>query len=56
MIVGSGIDIAEVPRLERTIARYMEWMRPFEGTGDYLRVAEEAMRGQGVVRKARVRG
>ncbi len=42
---------ADIP-LERTIERYIEWICPFQGTGDYLRVAEEAMRGHGVVRKA----
>jgi dTDP-L-rhamnose 4-epimerase len=44
---------ADIP-LERTIERYLEWVRPFQGTGAYLKAAEEAMRGQNVVRKAGV--
>jgi len=43
---------AEIP-LERTIERYIEWIRPFEGTRGYLDAAEAAMRTQNVVRQAK---
>jgi len=42
---------AEIP-LDRTIERYIEWIRPFQETRGYLEAAEAAMRGQNVVRKA----
>lgn len=42
---------ADIP-LERTIERYIEWIRPFSGTRDYLDAAEAAMRSQNVVRNA----
>jgi dTDP-L-rhamnose 4-epimerase len=40
---------AAIP-LERTIERYIEWIRPFQGTRGYLEAAEAAMRSQNVVR------
>jgi dTDP-L-rhamnose 4-epimerase len=43
---------AAIP-LERTIKRYIEWIRPFQGTLGYLDAAEAAMRSQNVVRSAR---
>ena len=42
---------ADIP-LERTIERYIEWIRPFRGTREYLESAEAAMRAQNVVRTA----
>ena len=42
--------------LERTIERYIEWIRPFRGTRDYLDAAEAAMRGQNVVRQSQITG
>src|SRR5262245_11501169 len=42
---------ADIP-LDRTIERYIEWIRPFQETRGYLEAAEAAMRGQNVVRKA----
>jgi dTDP-L-rhamnose 4-epimerase len=44
---------AEIP-LERTIERYIEWIRPFRGTREYLDSAEAAMSGQNVIRQARL--
>ncbi len=43
---------ADIP-LERTIERYIEWIRPFQGTRSYLDAAEAAMRSQNVVRRAK---
>ncbi|MEO7649527.1 MAG: NAD-dependent epimerase/dehydratase family protein, partial [Bryobacteraceae bacterium] len=42
---------ADIP-LDRTIERYIEWIRPFSNTRDYLDAAEAAMRSQNVVRLA----
>jgi hypothetical protein len=42
---------ADIP-LERTIERYIEWMRQFQDTREYLDVAEAAMRSQNVVRRS----
>lgn len=42
---------ADIP-LERTIERYIEWIRPFRETRGYLEAAEAAMRSQNVVRQA----
>jgi dTDP-L-rhamnose 4-epimerase len=47
--LGWSADIS----LERTIERYIEWIRPFQGTRGYLDAAEAAMRSQNVVRRAR---
>jgi dTDP-L-rhamnose 4-epimerase len=43
---------ADIP-LDRTIERYIEWIRPFQGTREYLESAEAAMRSQNVVRNAK---
>ena len=43
---------ADIP-LERTIERYIEWIRPFQGTRGYLDAAEAAMRSQNVLRQAK---
>jgi dTDP-L-rhamnose 4-epimerase len=42
---------ADVP-LERTIERYLEWIRPFRDTRGYLEAAEAAMRGQNVIQES----
>jgi dTDP-L-rhamnose 4-epimerase len=42
---------AEIP-LKRTVERYIEWIRPFHGTREYLDAAEAAMQKQNVVRRA----
>jgi dTDP-L-rhamnose 4-epimerase len=42
---------AEIP-LEHTIERYIEWIKPFHGTREYLDSAEAAMQKQNVVRRA----
>jgi dTDP-L-rhamnose 4-epimerase len=43
---------ADIP-LERTIERYIDWIRPFQNTRGYLESAESAMRQMNVVRSAR---
>src|SRR2546422_10642162 len=43
---------ADIP-LDQTIARYIDWIRPFSGTRGYLDAAEAAMRAQNVVREAK---
>ena len=40
---------ASIP-LEQTVARYIDWIRPFHGTREYLDAAEAAMRSLNVVR------
>ncbi|HTM47173.1 MAG TPA: NAD-dependent epimerase/dehydratase family protein [Bryobacteraceae bacterium] len=42
---------AEVP-LERTVERYIEWIRPFQDTRGYLDAAEAAMRGLNVIKES----
>ncbi|HYM12115.1 MAG TPA: NAD-dependent epimerase/dehydratase family protein [Bryobacterales bacterium] len=42
---------AEVP-IEQTVAAYLEWMRGFSGTRQYLDAAEQAMRAGNVIRRA----
>jgi len=41
---------AEVP-IEQTVARYLEWIRAFPETRQYLDAAETAMRGGNVIRR-----
>ena len=41
---------AEVP-IEQTVAQYLEWIRGFSDTRQYLEAAEAAMRGSGVIRR-----
>ena len=43
---------ADIP-LDQTIARYIDWIRPFKGTRGYLDAAEAAMRSQNVLREAK---
>ena len=43
---------ADIP-LDQTIGRYIDWIRPFHGTRDYLDAAEAAMRSQNVLREAK---
>lgn len=42
---------AEVP-IEHTVARYLEWIRGFSNTRQYLDAAESAMRAGNVIRRA----
>ncbi len=42
---------AEVP-IEQTVARYLEWLRGFSNTRQYLEAAEAAMRQSNVIRRA----
>jgi dTDP-L-rhamnose 4-epimerase len=43
---------AETP-IETTVARYLDWIRQFRDTRQYLEVAEAAMRQSNVIRRAR---
>jgi dTDP-L-rhamnose 4-epimerase len=43
---------AEVP-IERTVARYLDWIHGFSNTRQYLDAAEAAMRHNNVIRRAR---
>lgn len=43
---------AEIP-IEQTVARYLEWIRGFSNTRQYLDAAEAAMRAGDVIRRAR---
>ena len=44
---------AEIP-IEQTVARYLEWIRGFSDTRQYLEAAQAAMRSSGVIRRATV--
>ncbi len=43
---------AEIP-IETTVARYLEWIRQFRDTRQYLEAAESAMRQSNVIRRAK---